>query len=86
MCYSPNQKEYKCYSRTLQKVFVSKYATFFESELYFSPTLQGENLGKDEYCDFILQKPILAFLQFLLLCLKYFILPFLILMLQFLIL
>ncbi|KAL9420128.1 hypothetical protein AB3S75_037830 [Citrus x aurantiifolia] len=45
--YSPTQKGYKCFDPNKQKYFVTMDVTFFESQSFFNPPLQGGKGNED---------------------------------------
>ena len=45
--YSPTQKRYKCFDPNKQKYFVTMDVTFFESQSFFNPPLQGGKKNED---------------------------------------
>ena len=47
MGYSPTQKGYKCFDPNKQKYFVTMDVTFFLSQSFFNPPLQGGGGGKE---------------------------------------
>lgn len=54
--YSPNQKEYKCYSPITRNFCTSMDVTLFENQLYYpKPEIQGENIREYQLWNIVRQ-------------------------------